>query len=126
VISAGGVKAWWLKTGWPWLKENWWVLLLLPFIALVAVGVFLWSRPRGVTIVEPLSEADERAKIEHDVRVKQLEAEKKRLQSELDEIHGRYEALKVTFEGRLQAKVEELRADPEKLRQAMLAAGRGQ
>lgn len=117
-------KKWWLETGWPWLKENWWVLLILPVLALVFAGMFIWNRQIGVSIVEPLAGADERARLEEQTRIQQLEAEKKRLEGELVVIQKRYDDLQATMEQQLADRVDELRKDPDKLKAAMLAVGR--
>lgn len=119
------LKKWWLEQGWPWLKENWWVLLLLPVLALVFAGMLIWNRQVGVSVIEPLAEADERAKLEAETRIRQLEVEKKRLEDELAGIQKRYAALEASMEQRLADRVDELRRDPEALKAAMLAAGRG-
>lgn len=118
------IKAWWLAEGWPWLKEYWWVVLLLPLFLIVAVAMFAKGRP-VVNVVEPLRGADDRARIEAETRVRQLETEKKRLESELELIRGRYTELQAQMEAGLATRVDALREDPEKLREAMLAAGRG-
>lgn len=117
------VKTWWLEKGWPWLKENWWVLLILPVLAFVALGMLVWNRP-VVSIVEPLAEADARARREAEARAAALEAEKVRLDAELSAIRKEHDSLQRHMEERLDARVEELRNDPNKLREAMLAAGR--
>lgn len=118
------LKAWWLATGWPWLKENWWVLLSLPLLGLVALGMYIMNRPT-VSIVEPLAGADERAKTEAETRTRQLEEENTRLQGQLRDLQKKYDDLEAQMEQRLAERVEALRGDPEALKAAMLAAGRG-
>jgi peptidoglycan hydrolase CwlO-like protein len=113
-------------TGYPWLKENWWVVLLSPLLLLVAVSVLVHDRFKGVTVVDPLREADDRALMEAQTRARELQAEKERLEKELTDIRSKYQELQDKFEQRLSDEVEDLRNNPEKLRQAMLAAGRGQ
>jgi hypothetical protein len=118
------MKTWWIEKGWPWLRENWWVLLLLPILGLVALGMAVWNRPI-LNVVEPLREADELAKKEAADRETATRAEKLRLEAELIKIREEHAKLEANFEARLEAKVEDLRSDPAKLRETMLAAGRG-
>jgi flagellar basal body-associated protein FliL len=121
------MKTWWTEKGWPWLKGNWWVLLILPVITLAAAGMFLMRFMGTKTVVvDPTAAADERARLEAETRSQQLEAEKARLAAELVDLRAEHDALRLHFERRLADEVEALRADPEKLRQAMLEAGRPQ
>jgi hypothetical protein len=117
------MKSWWLTTGWPWLKANWWVLLILPVMLLVAIGMRLYRRE--VVVVDPTGPADERARTEAELRIKQLEAERARLQRSLTELEATSRALMEKFEERLAEEVEALRKDPERLRQLMLETGQG-
>jgi hypothetical protein len=119
------MKIWWLTKGWPWLKENWWVLLLLPLLLLTGLTIVLYDLTRSVQVVDPLREADARARREAEARAQALQAEKERLEAELSDIRSKYQELEDKFAQRLADEVEVLRNDPEKLRQAMLAAGRG-
>lgn len=119
------MKTWWTETGWPWLKGNWWVLLLLPLMALVALGMIMMRVMGGKTIVvDPTEKADERARIEAETRAQQLEAERNRLALELAGVVRERDQLREQFEQRLADEVQALRDDPEKLRQAMLDAGK--
>lgn len=118
------IKDWWVSKGLPWVKENWWVVLLLPLIALVFLGWFFMTRTNAPTVIEPLEAADERAKTEAETRTRQLEQENTRLTAQLADLQTKYEALQSTMETRIASHVDELRNDPEKLRQAMLAAGK--
>ncbi len=119
------LKAWWLTVGWPWLKTNWWMVLLLPVLAVVATAWFMskYIRPE-VVISDPTSAADERARTEADLVLRQLGAEKTRLAGELADIKKKYADLQVKFEERLAAEIDDLRQNPDKLREAMLAAGK--
>ena len=119
------MKTWWKQTGYPWLKENWWVVLLSPLLLVVVVSAMLYDRFKNPVVVDPLREADARALMEAQVRARELQAEKERLEKELTDIRAKYQELQDKFEQRLSDEVEALRNDPEKLRQAMLAAGRG-
>lgn len=115
------MKAWWAEKAWPWLKENWWVLLALPLALLVVIAMFVHGLMRGrVSIIDPVEGADERATEEAARREEELRAEVQRLQEERDEIRAKYDDLQEKLEERLQDQVEELRDDPEKLRRLML------
>lgn len=119
------MKTWWLKVGWPWLKENWWVVLLLPAMALVALGMIIMrGLSPGPVVVDPTKEADERAKVEAETRVRQLTVERARLAKELISLREEHKSLREHFEARLNQEVDSLRNDPEKLRQLMLQVGR--
>lgn len=119
------IKTWWTTKGWPWLKENWWVVLLLPLMALAFVGWYLMTKENAPTVIEPLAAADERAKTEAETRARQLEQENARLTAQLSELQTKYNTLQASMETRIASDVDGLRADPDKLRDAMLAAGKG-
>lgn len=119
------VKTWWTSTGWPWLKGNWWVLLLLPLMAIVAVGMFMMRFAKPPVIIDPTEKADERARLEAETRADQLEAEKARLALQLAVITAERDELRDKFEARLRDEVDALRDDPEKLREMMLSTGPG-
>jgi hypothetical protein len=116
------MRAWWIDTGWPWLKANWWILFLLPVMALVWLAMRM--KPQDV-VVAPLAGADERAQYEIELRNEQLMAEKRRLANELAVVTKERDALRAEFEARLRAEVDTLRDDPEKLRMLMLTMGPG-
>lgn len=117
------MKTWWLDTGWPWLRQNWWVLLILPVMALVFIASRIYTRP--VKVIDPVAPADERARVEAETRIKQLEAEKERLQRKLKALEADHNELIRKFEDSLKAEVEALRNDPERLRRLMLETGQG-
>ncbi len=117
------VKIWWLGIGYPWFKTNWWVVLLLPVLAVVATAWFM-SRFVNPFVIDPVAPADDRAKEELKRRFAEMAAEKTRLTRELSDLRMKYTRLEVDFDKQLEARIDELRNDPEKLRQAMLAAGR--
>lgn len=119
------MKVWWLTKGWPWLKENWWVLLLLPLLLLTGITVVLYDLTRSVQVADPLREADTRARTEAETRARELQAEKDRLETELSDIRSKYQDLQTRFEERVANEVEALRNDPERLRRLMLEVGRG-
>lgn len=120
------MKTWWTEKGWPWLKGNWWVLFLLPLMALVAIGMFMMRFMTGpkTVVVDPLVGADERARLEAETRVRQLETERDRLAEELRDLRAEHDSFREHFEQRLAESVQELRDDPEKLRQTMLDVGK--
>ncbi len=118
------IKTWWLTKGWPWLKENWWATLLLPVMALVAGGMaVLKKRP---VVVDVMENADAKALEESNLRIKALEEERTALQGRLGQIQAKYEALQADFEARLIQEVDDMRKDPNRLRDAMIRAGRGE
>lgn len=116
------MKTWWLETGLPWFKENWWVLLILPLIGLVWVASRLYRRPE---LIDPTAPADERAEIEAMTRARQLSAENKRLERRIGELHAQLAAEQAKMEARVAEEVEKLREDPEALRDYMLRNGPG-
>ena len=120
------MKAWWVTKGWPFLKENWWSVLLAPLallviIAMLAVGLF---RSR-LTVIDPVAGADARAQLEAERRAQQLEEEKAKLEARIAELEQQYAELQVRFEKGLADEVEALRDDPERLRALMLRVGPG-
>lgn len=118
------MKTWWLNTGWPWLKENWWVTLLIPVMALAYAGMYFMNRPVAA-VADPLEADREREKLEAETRVRQLEEEKVRLEQQLADLNKKYQDLEANMETRLASRVEELRSNPDALRDAMLRAGTG-
>lgn len=102
-----------LKKIWEWLKLNWKWLLFPIGIALFILGK-LSSRGGGSTI-DPVVKADERAKVEEDLRKTELAEESKKLQDRLTEVHTTHvEKLKVLTEEQLQ-QAADLEDDPEAL-----------
>jgi uncharacterized membrane protein len=121
------MKTWWKDKGWPWIKENWWALLLLPVMLLVGLGMgalWLMRRPPQAVVVDPVEAADARALAESTRREKELAEERDRLAEQLKGIQEEYAKLRSEFESRLADEVEALRQDPERLREAMLRTGR--
>ena len=76
--------------------------------------------------VDHLRGTDALARAEAESRAQRFQEEKERLEAELNDIRQKYTDLQTQFESRLDARVQELRDNPEKLRQLMLAVGRGQ
>lgn len=117
------MKKWWTETGWPWLKENWYLLLIFPVVALTYAGYrFFKFFPNPV--VDPLLNADTQAREEAKKRIEELEKENERLTKELVSIRAEYDAKEQKLLETLSNSVETLRGDPQKLRDAMLRAGR--
>lgn len=116
------VRTWWIDTGWPWVKAHWWVILLLPFMLLVALAMLL--QKNTFRVVAPLEEADRRASEENARRASELAEENARLVRQLTALQEEYDGLQKHMEDRLDARIQDLREDPEKLRQVMLEAGR--
>lgn len=119
------MKTWWTSVAWPWLKSNWWVLLLLPLMLLVGVGLFVSKllKPPSVATIDPTEMADERARVEHETRVRALEQENERLKQELHETEARFASMREAYEAQLQSEVEDLRNNPDRLRELMKQVG---
>lgn len=118
---------WWKTAAWPWMKKNWWAVLLAPlalviFILMVAAK-FATRVPVG--IIDPLADADERADEEESTRTHQLAAENTRLSFALDDIRTKHAALQENLEQRVRDEVQVLRDDPQQLRALMLGIGPG-
>lgn len=115
---------WWKQKGWPWLKKNWWAVLLAPLTLLVFALMFLMRGKPGL-VLDPLREADERAKTEAEVRVKALAKERDQLKARVQELEAENRAQLQHIERRVQDEVQALRDDPEKLKELMLSTGPG-
>lgn len=113
----------WIKeTAWPWLKANWqWVLFP---IGLALFILRMTSRGPQVQIIDPTEKADERARIEEETRTRQVEAERQRLAAEETAIQARADTARKATEAAQAAEVQQLREDPEALRDRMLRAGK--
>jgi hypothetical protein len=117
------MKLWWLTKGFPWLKENWWALLLLPFMALVAFGALVFRRK--LPVIDPMKDADGRAWGEAELRSRAIEEASDKLEKRFRALQVEHEALKVKYEQGLASEVEALRNDPERLRDLMMRTGPG-
>lgn len=121
------MKTWWTTTGWPWLKGNWWVLLILPLMLLVVAGMalmrFLAAKPPEV--IDPTAGDDERERIETKTRNAQLTAQNAHLKRQLDDAAARHDAQRAAFEQTLKDQVPSLRDDPEALAALMRQVGQG-
>jgi len=122
------MKYWWRTTGWPWARENWWVLVLAPVMLVVVIGmaVMRLTRRQITAVIDPVGQADARSREEIARRIVGLEAERDRLKSELEDLKVKNQLILQNYEAQLLAGVEELRKDPEKLKDLMLRVGRGQ
>lgn len=78
---------WWKTKAWPWIKENWWAVLLAPIALLVFALMFLMQGRKGV-VLDPLKGADERAAEEERLRASQLAQEKERLAARVSELEA--------------------------------------
>ena len=123
------MKTWWLETAWPWLKENWWVLLILPVIVVVAVA--MWSSrlfgvfsKKSLQTIDPTAAADKRALEEAQKRRSELARENEQLARDLAKVRAKYDRLRRLHDKKLEDQVDELRQDPERLRALMLKVGR--
>lgn len=115
---------WWKQTAWPWLKKNWWAVLLAPLALLIFALMFLMRGKTGL-VLDPLREADERAEFEAEVRAKALTKERDRLKARVAELEAENQAQQEHMERRIQDEVQALRENPEKLRELMLGVGPG-
>lgn len=113
------IKNWWLASGWPWLKSYWWVLLIIPLVALVYLARAL-SRSR-VPAEEVTSEVLKQ-KLETAAK---LRDENAALQERLRKAEQELADKQRRIDEGLAVDVEDLRANPEKLRQLMLNVGPG-
>jgi len=87
----------------------------------MAVQRILMGRP---VVIDPTREADIRAKEEAEARADKLRREKNRLALELALMTVERDKLLKQLEQRQAAQVQELRNNPEVLRQAMIEAGK--
>lgn len=110
------VKTWWLEVGFPWIKEYWWVLLILPLILLAFIGCHIY-RPE---VVDPVKRADRRAKKEKERRTKELNEENAHLNENLDQLKARKKKERALGERAMEDKTDQLRSDPEALKNYML------
>ncbi len=115
---------WWKTTGWPWLKKNWWAVLLAPLALLIFVLMFFMRGRQGV-VLDPLAEANERAEEERRLRERGLQKERDDLAKRVQELEAEHEAQQEHIENRVREEVQALREDPEKLRELMLRVGPG-
>lgn len=115
---------WWAKTAWPWLRTHWYLLPFAPLLLFVAV-FSLARRNGGVVVVEPLREADEKAREEAAAREAAEAAEEAKLKERVATIQAESATAQTQIEAELAQDAEGLKGDPEKIRDAMLRAGRG-
>jgi len=114
---------WWTKTAWPWLRTHWYLLPFAPLLLFIAVMSF--ARRNNGAVVEPLREADEKAKEEAAMREAAGAAEEAKLKERIAALQVENAAAQSQIEAELTQDAEELKGDPEKIRDAMLRAGRG-
>lgn len=115
---------WWKDQAWPWIKKNWWAVLLAPLSLIIFILMF-FARGRTGVVLDPLREADERAREEAEVRARLLEKEKADLAKKIGELEAVNRANQEHFERRVEEEIESLREDPERLRELMLRTGPG-
>lgn len=121
------MKTWWTTKGWPWLKGNWWVLLLLPVMLLVVVGMLVmkYSMSTGPVVIDPTAGDDAREKEEAKTRAAQLAAENAHLAQQLSDAQAKHDSQRAAFEQTLKDQVPALREDPQALATLMLQVGQG-
>lgn len=114
--------SWWKETGWPWLKKNWWAVLIAPVALLVAVGIFA---QRKLVVLDPVEKADRRAKEEAERRIRELQDAKLQLELELSREKTEHDTLQRELQEALSGDVDVLRKDPERLLRLMREVGPG-
>lgn len=113
------MKAWWMDTAWPWLKTNWWMVLLAP---LLIVPWLLWrlgAYRREAVVLDPLKDADERAKAEAAERGRLQAEEDARRAAELQAASDQAAASREALEAAQRGETDRLREDPKALVDAM-------
>lgn len=115
---------WWNKKGWPWLKENWWKVLIFP-VGLVLAAIALLSRGKKGDVEElgadPLREADRRAEEEQITRRHLIVKENERLREELARIEREREEAMKNLSEEQRSRYEELKEDPDALNAWLLS-----
>jgi hypothetical protein len=112
------IKNWWLFTGWPWFKSNWWVVLALPLMALVYVAFRMRRPPESSEVVsDVLKQRLKTAELLRDENVA--------LQQRLTDAETKLKVQEKKLEDGLVVDVEDLRGNPERLRELMLNVGPG-
>lgn len=110
------MKIWWNETAWPWLKQNWWVVLLAPilFLPWVAKAIFRMLTPPP-EVIDPLKEADARAALERAKRDEAYRSGELERRETLKALEAKQEAATTALEARQAGEVEVLREDVDKL-----------
>lgn len=114
------MTTWWKEQGWPWLKDNGWMIFIAPLALVVFVSMWSMRKLRDpIRIIDPLSEANRR---DLEVLAKKNEAlvdERQKLHDELAELTERYTTLRERLDSVLENEVDELRNAPDKLLELM-------
>jgi hypothetical protein len=105
------MKIWWNETAWPWLKQNWWVVLLAPilFLPWVAKAIFRMLTPPP-EVIDPLKEADARAAQEQAARSAAAQEGIREREATLDALEAKQEAAEAAVKARQADEVEAMRA----------------
>lgn len=121
------LKTWWLTKAWPWLKDHWYVGLVLPVLFVLGFAdrlARLLIRPEVRVVPDPLEPANERARVEEETRQAVAEAERQRLERERRSAAAAHEKATAAHEAEAEKGVEELRRDPQALLDRMREVNR--
>lgn len=107
----------WLKTKfWPWLKVQWWKILL----GLTLLAALF----KGRQVIDPLEDADARATKERQRRDEETKKSEEALADALEAAEGKASEERQAEEKAAAEDVEDLRESPDELTRRMLEAGR--
>lgn len=113
------VLTWLRETAWPWLKINWWVVLLAPLLFLPWLLGKLGAYMRGPTVIDPVVAADARARAEEATRDAASAEEARRRAEGLAEASTRHDEALAEVEAKAKTETGALREDPKALIEAM-------
>lgn len=116
------MTSWWNDTAWPWLRVNWWKVLIFPVGLVLLLRALAPRRPPiPDVIVDPVREADRRAEEEATRRKIELKTESDALRARLDAIKAEHAEVMRRMNTAQQLRYEELRDDPEALNAWLLS-----
>jgi len=116
------VSKWWNEKARPWLKKNWWAVVLFPLGILIIINKVF--RPHLTVVTSEISgAAAAKEEIDAEADKQRAEADAKRTErlAEVQEQHAETVAALTTEQA---AKVEELLKDPEELNSFLLSVGK--
>lgn len=110
-----------LKKVWTWFKRWWWAVLLPP----VAILLWLWKLFTPAKLNSTLKAMKENDRLEKE-RAALEDTHMGELEAEIEEIEHQERIAAGGIAAAYKSEVEELREDPERLREAMMDAGPGE
>lgn len=113
------MRDWWTKTAWPWLRQNWYWVPILPIIGLIYLAARVLDRLDDAQRINATGELDSVSQQEHQRRVLELESEKHVLQLSMAQLQAEHAARERELEARLSEQSRLLVEDPEKLNEAL-------